>query len=208
MHGNLLRLTWGEACERIRNRYSRQFDEATIEDYIQRVYAKLTAPQRLRAAVDLARTADPRDWYLWYTGPDEKAVRWQYLQSWLKSAGWTEDSIAQLDLYSTEIVKRLPPPALIRSDGFCGRGNVMGYVQSGKTTSFMAVIAKAVDAGYDGAIVLSGITNNLRDQTFDAMDKALGVIAPDPAHAPPDPDASAARSRPTRSAHHLRHRSG
>jgi hypothetical protein len=41
----------------------------------------------------------------------------------------------------------------------------MGYVQSGKTMNFMGLIAKAVDSGYNVVIVLSGVTNNLRDQT-------------------------------------------
>ena len=36
------------------------------------------------------------------------------------------------------------------------RGLVLGYVQSGKTTNFTAVIAKAADAGYRPVIVLSG----------------------------------------------------
>ncbi len=36
-------------------------------------------------------------------------------------------------------------------------GLVVGYVQSGKTANFTALIAKAVDAGYKSIIVLSGI---------------------------------------------------
>ena len=47
------------------------------------------------------------------------------------------------------------------------RGLVLGYVQSGKTTNFTAVIAKAADAGYRFFIVLSGIHDALRQQTQD-----------------------------------------
>ena len=49
----------------------------------------------------------------------------------------------------------------------------MGYVQSGKTTNFTALIAKAIDAGYRLIIVLSGTTNLLRNQTQRRLDMEL-----------------------------------
>jgi hypothetical protein len=51
----------------------------------------------------------------------------------------------------------------------------MGYVQSGKTANFCALIAKAADAGYKLVIVLSGIHNSLRLQTERRIDRALGL---------------------------------
>src|SRR5262249_19801342 len=45
------------------------------------------------------------------------------------------------------------------------RGLVLGYVQSGKTANYTALIAKAADAGYRLFVVLSGIDNGLRRQT-------------------------------------------
>ncbi len=53
------------------------------------------------------------------------------------------------------------------------RGLVVGYVQSGKTTNFTAVVAKAVDNGYNLVIILSGIHNGLREQTQKRLDKQL-----------------------------------
>ena len=50
---------------------------------------------------------------------------------------------------------------------------VLGYVQSGKTTNFMSVVAKAADVGYRLFVVLSGITDNLRFQTQDRLDDFL-----------------------------------
>ena len=49
----------------------------------------------------------------------------------------------------------------------------MGYVQSGKTANFTALIAKAADAGYKFIIVLAGIHNVLRRQTQVRLDKEL-----------------------------------
>jgi hypothetical protein len=61
--------------------------------------------------------------------------------------------------------------------GTSKRGLVVGYVQSGKTANYTALIAKAADAGYRGFIVLSGIHNALRRQTqlrieHDLIDRA------------------------------------
>ena len=50
-----------------------------------------------------------------------------------------------------------------------GRGLVMGFVQSGKTSNFTAVIAQAVDVGYDLIIVLTGSSKTLRAQTHARM---------------------------------------
>jgi hypothetical protein len=79
----------------------------------------------------------------------------------------------------------LPPPVAHKDSspngsnsesGNSGRGLVLGHVQSGKTTSFMSLIAKGVDSGYKLVIVLSGVTNNLRSQTQIAL---MQKLAPD-----------------------------
>ena len=49
-------------------------------------------------------------------------------------------------------------------------GLVMGHVQSGKTTNYSALIAKAIDSGYRCIVVLAGITNSLRRQTQERID--------------------------------------
>jgi hypothetical protein len=58
-------------------------------------------------------------------------------------------------------------------DEFDSRGLVLGYVQSGKTANFTALIAKAADAGYRLIIVLAGIHDELRQQTQIRIDKEL-----------------------------------
>ena len=57
---------------------------------------------------------------------------------------------------------------------FAIRGLVVGYVQSGKTANFSALIAKAADAGYKIVIVLSGLHNTLRQQTQRRLERDLG----------------------------------
>ena len=49
------------------------------------------------------------------------------------------------------------------------RGVVMGAVQSGKTASMLAVIAKSLDAGVDAVVVLGGTRTALWLQTWERL---------------------------------------
>lgn len=105
----------------------------------------------------------------WYTGPDSNSKLWLGLRERLEQT-LDSETVNDVDEMSTLIVSRLPAPI---SPTYKGRGLVLGYVQSGKTTSFMSVAAKAADSGYRLIIVLSGVTNNLREQTQDRLEKVL-----------------------------------
>lgn len=108
-------------------------------------------------------TADPTraDWITaldrstWYYWP---ALR-QFL---LTGKGWPSSALRSLDDSSDRILRQLVPPW---EESFDTRGLVLGFVQSGKTANYTALIAKAVDAGYRLVVVLSGIDNGLRRQT-------------------------------------------
>lgn len=54
-------------------------------------------------------------------------------------------------------------------------GLALGYVQSGKTTSITALIARGSDEGYRIIIALLGTTKLLLDQNTDRIDEALGI---------------------------------
>lgn len=99
----------------------------------------------------------------WYEGPGPKDAHWPALKGYLaNSKGWDEDAITSIDESSSEVVSLLANPS---DDSFRHRGLVVGYVQSGKTANMTAVIAKAVDAGYNLIVLLAGVTNKLRAQT-------------------------------------------
>ncbi|WP_327120142.1 Z1 domain-containing protein [Nocardia sp. NBC_01730] len=98
----------------------------------------------------------------WYTGPHPDDKLWPSISTALTKDGWSKTSIDGLDVSSTRIVSLLQHP---RQSTFSTRGLVVGYVQSGKTTNFTAVMAKAADRGYKLFIVLAGIHNGLRRQT-------------------------------------------
>ncbi len=107
----------------------------------------------------------------WYPGPRDADPNWSALLSILHDDGWNEEAIRDLDQSSTKVVANLPNPT--GTGSYQCRGLVLGYVQSGKTTNFTAVIAKAADAGYRLFIVLSGIHDALRQQTQDRLNEQI-----------------------------------
>jgi hypothetical protein len=112
----------------------------------------------------------------WYAGPRPGDPCWWKLRSSLEDApGFDVASIDELDESTTRIVSLLEHPATI---DFTTKGLVLGHVQSGKTTNYTGVVAKAADRGYRLVIVLSGIHNELRRQTQDRLIAQL--IDPNP----------------------------
>jgi hypothetical protein len=77
--------------------------------------------------------------------------------------------ISTLDTVTDEILDCSGNPA--DETEWAQRGMVIGHVQSGKTTNYSALITKAADAGYKIIILLAGITNSLRSQTQQRLDK-------------------------------------
>ena len=99
----------------------------------------------------------------WYFGPGAADRHWPRLKEYLLDhKGWPSESVTGIDAASDEIVSLLENP---QKPEFSCRGLVVGHVQSGKTANMTAVIAKALDAGYNTVIVLAGLTNKLRSQT-------------------------------------------
>lgn len=106
----------------------------------------------------------------WYPGPSNEHLYWPRLRNHLKANGWSESDLFGLDRSSDRVLASCQSPWELESNG---RGLVVGYVQSGKTTNFTAVMAKAADAGFRLFIVLSGTTKALRKQTQIRLDEQL-----------------------------------
>lgn len=109
----------------------------------------------------------------WYLGGDKipNARFWSALkQHLLHKKNWTQPAIDSINEASDKIVAWLEHPVASR---FQTRGLVVGYVQSGKTANFTAVIAKAADVGYRVFIILSGTKVSLRAQTQRRLDREL-----------------------------------
>src|SRR3989344_2127916 len=123
--------------------------------------------------VDWLNYEDRSNWYYW------PSLR----QHLLTKKGWSNPSVQSLDRETDRILSRLASPTQQRP--FDKRGLVLGYVQSGKTSSYTALIAKAVDSGYRLIVVLAGTDNGLRLQTHRRLKRELvgssdgkGVLIP------------------------------
>ena len=102
----------------------------------------------------------------WYFGPQPTDLHWPAVCGYyLNEKRWPQQDVERIDEASNEVVSLLENPHDPLHPQFSCRGLVVGHVQSGKTANMTAVIAKAMDAGYNTVIVLAGLTNKLRMQT-------------------------------------------
>lgn len=151
-----------------------QFIPPEYREYVQTELER-NANFILSPAAVITADATRRDWL---GGLDRSQWHyWPALREFLiAKKNWDQTSICALDDASDKILKQLAPPW---QDEFDIRGLVLGYVQSGKTANFTALIAKAADSGYRLVIVLSGIDNGLRKQTNARLKRELVGYAED-----------------------------
>ncbi|WP_144672864.1 Z1 domain-containing protein [Arthrobacter sp. U41] len=125
------------------------------------------------------RGGGARPWFKDYESSE--GYYWGRLRTFLiDKKGRSLDEVNSLHKESDLVLSHIEDPLLIDPTGkpapFDVRGLVLGYVQSGKTANFTAVVAKAADRGYKLVIVLSGIHNSLRQQTQIRLDRELGLV--------------------------------
>lgn len=117
-------------------------------------------------------------WADWYTEERRRECEY-YGPSLLKylgeQKGWSRGNLNKLDRETNDIIANIADPRWAAPEAnprreYSARGLVVGYVQSGKTTTMNMTIAKAVDAGYKLIIVLAGLTDLLRTQTQRRLD--------------------------------------
>lgn len=136
------------------------FDDQLITEAIEEYFKKFKEKNLDETLVGKPEAQEP-----WFVGPNESTLsHWKKLCGILKAdKDWSEDMIRSLNDSSNAVVSKLANPKY--QEGLHVKGLVLGYVQSGKTANYSAVITKALDAGYKFIIVLAGIHNNLRYQT-------------------------------------------
>ncbi|MFI8492683.1 Z1 domain-containing protein [Peribacillus butanolivorans] len=94
--------------------------------------------------------------------PHYESSSWQLYKQSLIDQKWSQESIAELERTTVDILKKLRLDT--RKEGPV-KGLAIGHVQSGKTANMAAVMAMAADWGWNVFIVLSGVIDNLREQT-------------------------------------------
>ncbi|MEV5540071.1 Z1 domain-containing protein [Saccharopolyspora shandongensis] len=147
-------------------KFQTRFDVAEIEGFVQEFQRRAESvrvgyPPKILAAPGMKP---------WYPGPLENDPYWAPFEEFLERDGWPSGRRKTLDEASSKVIAYTNDPS---EATFLTKGLVVGHVQSGKTTNYTAVIAKAADVGYRLIIVLSGIHNGLRRQTQERLDRQL-----------------------------------
>src|SRR5258708_3039447 len=97
---------------------------------------------------------------------------WKRYERYLEEdEGWAPQSVTRRGQLTDSILEKHEAPD--RPGSWDRRGMVVGNVQSGKTSNYIAFICKAVDAGYKLIIVLAGMHKNLRSQTQLRVDQGF-----------------------------------
>lgn len=102
-----------------------------------------------------------------------KWEHWKFYKDYLTSDNSIKSKqlAIKINNETNKILSKLENPN--RPGAWDSRGLVVGDVQAGKTSNYIGLMAKAVDAGYKVLIVLAGITNDLRKQTQERIDDGL-----------------------------------
>lgn len=101
-------------------------------------------------------------------------LHWNFYKKHLRNKNKT-NMIPYLESDTYSILDSCMNP--IESGSWDRRGLVYGNVQSGKTSNYIGLINRAFDAGYQIAIVFTGMTEDLRKQTQDRVNE--GIIGRD-----------------------------
>ena len=118
--------------------------------------------------IDPSNSLTKKGFKTWLTleRKEEMKNSWNYSDRYftlLKNSGRSEKVIEETRQSSLDILEKIGDPK--SKESFYVKGLVVGSVQSGKTENFNAVINRAIDAGYGLIIVLSGLMEDLRNQT-------------------------------------------
>lgn len=110
-------------------------------------------------------------WQKWYEPKMGNKFYWNAYRETLASKGYDPDELEGLSASIDDIMRRIAAP--YSENPYQAKGLVVGHVQSGKTSHFTGLIAKAISSGYKLVIVLTGTIEMLRAQTQRRLDMEL-----------------------------------
>jgi Z1 domain-containing protein len=146
---------------------------AEIRERVRELHAQ-QGTQQIQRVRGVSAEGGPKRWFAQWD-PSEGYYWPRQRQYLLDQVGRSPDAVTATDDDSDRVLSYLEDPRASGPEAFDIRGLVIGYVQSGKTENFSAVIAKAADLGYQLIIVLSGVHNALRQQTQRRLERELGL---------------------------------
>ena len=142
------------------------------DDEAAEVVAELQSKLAIR--MDRGSYVKEKNHVSWYYAAKSRITPnfWNRYSTYLyKEAGFNSDVINAIDVATDDMMDLLSDPT---SDvEFHRRGLVIGDVQSGKTSTYLALINKAADAHYHIIILLTGTIEKLRRQTQGRTDEGF-----------------------------------
>ncbi|ARU91826.1 putative endonuclease [Spiroplasma clarkii] len=100
---------------------------------------------------------------------DELSLMYKYLEKLDRS----DVDLQNLESETLSILEKINVKDEVSE--FCIKGLVIGDIQSGKTSSMISLILGAFDIGYETVIVLSGLIEDLRNQTGFRINESIGI---------------------------------
>lgn len=163
--GSLADLTSDKIREAVENACTLpQLAELTSSDR-ERLVRELETTYQTVIGEERALVGREGGWQAWL--PERKArLSWGYWTRYrdlLARGPMNDDVRKRLDESTDKVLGFLGDPE--RESSWDRRGLVVGLVQSGKTSHYIGLVNKAVDAGYKVVVILTGFTESLRVQT-------------------------------------------
>ncbi|WP_127476092.1 Z1 domain-containing protein [Microbacterium sulfonylureivorans] len=156
------------AAEGVRPFVAAGIDDDEFHTVIARAVEMNAIVLRVGDAIVDPNTYDP---WLEQRRPNTEVRRSSAYQELLLSRGWAGNVVETLDEQTDLIVDLVGDPQ--KPAPWRRRGLAIGEVQSGKTSSYIGVLAKAIDYGYKIIVVIGGHTEDLRRQTQARLDSDL-----------------------------------
>ena len=144
--------------------------DGNLDSLIKKAEAAITTTMESGVSLIQPNSQHDTDWVHRRT----EGISWIYTDAYFKyldSCEWSDRMCQSLRDESETILGLLQDP--ISGGTWDRRGLVIGSVQSGKTANYLALIARAADAGYKIIIVIAGMQNALRSQTQRRIDEGF-----------------------------------
>lgn len=109
----------------------------------------------------------------WFTEAFNKSEKkfWKRYYKFMSFGRRPPAVLGEMDAFTNKVMDSCGDPSSY--EPFHRHGLVIGDVQSGKTGTYIGLMCKAADVGYNVFIVLTGMSNNLRNQTQIRIDEGF-----------------------------------
>jgi len=143
------------------------------DEHMEQLFNEITSTLNVR--MDLGVLLEAKGHVSWLQKSNVEWKWWQAYREWLAVVGRSPVVLDTLNETLDTILDHMGNPK--EDTSWSRRGLVIGDVQSGKTGTYIGLMDKAIDVGYEVIILLTGNTELLRRQTQERVD--LGVTGRD-----------------------------